>query len=206
MNIAIHNKSKSNYMKYIYTTLCIFLFGLITGCATGRSENYSKIYITDLKNIGTQIKPLQIKTNKENTLANLVTFDETNSPSINLDGKIKGLFELMEVEGRANLKFTISVNSHCACIGSKTGPGVSAYFIDETGKVVISAKRHNAGSVSFEGIYPEDKKYYLVLIADQVFVDQIVGQQYGNSTKSGNIVNFGAFYGTTEGKMLVKLN
>lgn len=191
-------------MKYIYSALCIFLFVIFSGCASGRSENYSKIYASNLKDIGAQIKPLKIKTNKENTLSNLVTFEENKSPSINLDGKIKGLFELMEVEGKVNQKFTISVNSHCACIGSKTGPGVSAYFIDETGKIIIPAKRNNAGSVTIEGTYPENTKYFLVLIADEAFVDQIVGQQYGYY--SGRLTDFGAFYGVTTGTMVVKLN
>jgi hypothetical protein len=206
MKITTFDQSKLSYLKSIYAILCIFIFSLITGCATGRVENYSKTYVTDLKDIGAKIKPLPIKTNKENTLANLVSFDGNKSPSINLNEKIKGFFEFMEIDGKANQKFTISVNSHCACVGRKTGPGVSGYFIDESGKVIISAKRDNAGSLSFEGTYPEDKKYYLVLIADQAFVDQIVGYQHGYASGYAGLVNLGAFYGATEGTMIVKLN
>lgn len=106
-----------------------------------------------------------------------LVISEKKSPSLK-QGRLNNRFEILEVNGRKGQPFIFTTLAVCDCLGFRKWAVFAApSLVDQTGQVVAHDKPGYAPEMrTIDGVFPEDGRYYLVVVADRKFEGSEMGQ------------------------------
>lgn len=146
----------------------------ISGCATSNQISHTSLKFDSTEKLPVAINPIKIISDLK---PHAIRISESTSAHIATKTNGAGFFELVQIDGKENEKFAISVMSLCDCLGfSKKGPGVTALVIDRSGNVISSMLRSNLGAVGLNGSFSPNGPHYIVLIAEETAIGKLVSR------------------------------
>ncbi|MDR2837203.1 MAG: hypothetical protein LBV49_01325 [Azonexus sp.] len=155
----------------------IFLI-LLSGCATSRSNYLGGKEVRNMESAVSDIEPL-----KKIELGKSIKIQISESSPILITENIRGRFETFELSGTKDKDYHISVAAICDCIGfRKHSIAPAAYLLDKDGAILSSGNTTGTTFQILLGKFPENGKYYFLVVADNRFDGERVGSLAGPMT------------------------